>query len=162
MTYILEIAEVELSRPDFLGDTLRNQVPLFIERQALKGTTYHVYKISGDICHSETFRNENITFLFTLRGAGTALMTYILEIFFFRNGYILEIAGVEGSRPDFMGDTLRNQVPLFIERQALKGRAGHVYKIFVDICHSETFRNEKITFLFTLRDLPKHEDQIMS
>jgi hypothetical protein len=34
--------------------------------------------------------------------------------------YILEIAGVEGSPPDFLGDTLRNEIPLFIERQALK------------------------------------------
>jgi hypothetical protein len=76
--------------------------------------------------------------------------------------YILEIAGVEGSHPDFLGDTLRNEIPLFIERQALKGRTDRVYKISGDICHSETFRNEKITLLFTLRDLPKQEDQIVS
>jgi hypothetical protein len=49
-------------------------------------------------------RNWNEEYLVSC-GAGTALMTYILEI-----------AGVKGSRPDFVGDILRNQVPLFIEK----------------------------------------------
>jgi hypothetical protein len=74
-------------------------------------------------------RNRNEEYLVSC-GAGTALMTYILEI-----------AGVEGSHPDFLGDTLRNEIPLFIERQALKGRTDRVYKISGDNCHSEMRRS---------------------